>query len=324
MKDDRQRKTPFFTKLKEYGMNNVTPFDVPGHKLGKIKNDMMDFVGANTFMLDANAPIGLDTLGKPHGVIKEAEKLMAEAFHADKSYFLTNGTTTGILAMIMSTCRANDKIILPRNVHKSVINALILSGAMPIFVKPDIDSDLGIANGVTYDAYAAAIEEHPDSAALLIINPTYFGVASDIERITALAHENDILVLADEAHGAQFYFSDNLPMGAMDAGADISATSVHKTGGSFTQSSVLLTKGRRIDHTRLRTTLNMLQSTSPSGLLMASLDVSRKVLYFEGKRRIDKLLKIAEKAREELSKVPGIKVIDNEYIEKRGDFSFDS
>ncbi len=323
LKEERQRRTPFFTKLKEYGLHNITSFDVPGHKLGKIKNDMMDFVGENTFLLDANAPIGLDTLSRPTGVIREAERLMAEACHADKSYFLTNGTTTGILAMIMSTCRANDKIILPRNVHKSIINALILSGAMPIFVHPDIDGDLGIANGVTYEAYAHAIEEHPDAAALFIINPTYFGVSSDIRRITELAHDNDILVLADEAHGAQFYFSDKLPMNAMDAGCDMSATSFHKTAGSFTQSSVLLTKGRRIDHTRLRTTLNMLQSTSPSALLMASLDVSRKTMYFEGDRRIDKLLHIADKARTELSRIPGIKVIDKEYIMKRGDFDYD-
>lgn len=323
MKEDRQHKTPFFTKLKEYGMKSVTPFDVPGHKLGKIKNDLLDFIGQNTFLLDSNAPIGLDTLSKPSGVIKEAEKLMAEACHAERSYFLTNGTTTGILAMIMATCRANDKIILPRNVHKSVINALILSGAMPIFVKPDIDIELGIANGVTYENFANAIENHPDAKALFIINPTYFGVVSDIKRITDLAHENDMVVLADEAHGAQFYFSDKLPLSAMDAGSDISATSVHKTGGSFTQSSVLLTQGKRIDHIRLRSTLNMLQSTSPSALLLASLDVARKTMYFEGKKRIDKLLDIAEKARQSLKTIPGIKIIDRDYIMDRGGFDFD-
>ncbi|MFA5290259.1 MAG: aminotransferase class I/II-fold pyridoxal phosphate-dependent enzyme, partial [Candidatus Izemoplasmatales bacterium] len=297
MKDERQYRTPFFTKLKNYGTSDVAPFDVPGHKLGRIKNDLLDFIGPNTFRLDANAPIGLDTLSKPQGVLREAEKLMASAFNADKSFFLTGGTTTGILAMIMATCRANDKIILPRNVHKSVINSLILSGAIPVFVKPDIDIELGIANGVFCETYEDAIQNHPDAKALFIINPTYFGIASDIETITKIAHENDMLVLVDEAHGAQFYFSDRLPMTAMDAGADISATSIHKTGGSFTQSSVLLTKGKRIDHLRLRSTLNMLQSTSPSSLLMASLDVARKTMYFEGKRRIDKLLNMAEKTR---------------------------
>ncbi|NLF49103.1 MAG: aminotransferase class I/II-fold pyridoxal phosphate-dependent enzyme [Acholeplasmataceae bacterium] len=323
LKDDRQHKTPFFSKLKEYGQSNVVPFDVPGHKLGKIKNDLLDFVGVNTFLIDSNAPLGLDTLSKPHGVIKEAEKLMAEACHADRSYFLTNGTTTGILAMIMATCRANDKIILPRNVHKSVISALILSGAMPIFVKPDIDIELGIANGVPYETYEEAIREHYDAKALFIINPTYFGVASDMARLTELAHEFDMVVLADEAHGAQFYFSDKLPLSAMDAGADISATSIHKTAGSFTQSSVLLTKGKRVDHVRLRSTLNMLQSTSPSALLLASLDVARKSMYFDGPKKIDKLLEMARKTRMNLRTISGIKVIDKDYIVTRGGFDFD-
>lgn len=324
MKDDKQNKTPFFTKLKEYGLSNVTSFDVPGHKLGKISNELEDFIGQNAFLLDSNAPLGLDTLSKPRGVIKEAEKLMADACHAEKCYFLTNGTTTGILAMIMATCRANDKIILPRNVHKSIINALILSGAMPIFVKPDIDIELGIANGVLYDTYAEAIGNHPDAKALFIINPTYFGVVSDIKRITELAHENDITVLVDEAHGAQFYFCDKLPLSAMEAGADISATSIHKTGGSFTQSSVLLAQGKRIDHVRLRSTLNMLQSTSPSSLLMASLDVARKTMYFEGQQRIVKLIEMADKARENLKTIPGLKVVDRDYIINRGGFDFDS
>ncbi len=323
MKDERQYRTPFFTKLKNYGTSDVAPFDVPGHKLGRIKNDLLDFIGPNTFRLDANAPICLDTLTKPQGVLREAEKLMASAFNADKSFFLTGGTTTGILAMIMATCRANDKIILPRNVHKSVINSLILSGAIPVFVKPDIDIELGIANGVFCETYEDAIQNHPDAKALFIINPTYFGIASDIESITKIAHDNDMLVLVDEAHGAQFYFSDRLPMTAMDAGADISATSIHKTGGSFTQSSVLLTKGKRIDHLRLRSTLNMLQSTSPSSLLMASLDVARKTMYFEGKRRIDKLLNMAEKTRMALKSIPGLKIVDQDYATSRHGFTFD-
>jgi lysine decarboxylase len=173
------------------------------------------------------------------------------------------------------------------------------------------------------ETYEDAIQNHPDAKALFIINPTYFGIASDIESITKIAHDNDMLVLVDEAHGAQFYFSDRLPMTAMDAGADISATSIHKTGGSFTQSSVLLTKGKRIDHLRLRSTLNMLQSTSPSSLLMASLDVARKTMYFEGKRRIDKLLNMAEKTRMALKSIPGLKIVDQDYATSRHGFTFD-
>jgi arginine decarboxylase len=323
LKDERQYKTPFFTKLKAYGTSDVSPLDVPGHKLGKIKNDLMDFTGQAVFTLDANAPIGLDTLGKPQGVIKEAEKLMAYACGADKSYFLTNGTSVGILAMIMSTCRANEKIILPRNVHKSVINGLILSGAIPIFVKPDIDIELGIANGVFFESYEEAIKNHPDAKAVFVINPTYFGITSDLARITDFAHENDMVVLVDEAHGAQFYFSEKLPLTAMAAGADISSISMHKTAGSLTQSSVLLTKGKRVNQIRLRTTLNMLQSTSPNSILIASLDVARKTMYFEGERRINKLLAMAEGTKNMLKQIPGLKIIDSEYLKNRPGFNLD-
>ncbi len=323
MKDNKQLKTPFFTKLKEYGMSNVAPFDVPGHKLGRIENDLQKYVGKKMYLLDANSPVGLDHLNKPTGVILEAEKLMAEAMHADKAYFLTNGTTTGILAMIMSVCKANDEIILPRNVHKSVINGLILSGAYPIFITPNIDESLGIANDVSFEEGKKAIDNNPNAKAIFLINPTYFGVVSDLKRITAYAHEKGLVVLADEAHGAQFYFSDKLPESAMSAGVDICATSMHKTAGSLTQSSIILSQGPRIDHIRLRTTLNMLQSTSPSSLLMASLDVARKTMYFQGEKRINKLLNLAKIAREGLKTIQGITVIDKEYLIKNDCFNVD-
>ncbi|HKL61465.1 MAG TPA: aminotransferase class V-fold PLP-dependent enzyme [Acholeplasma sp.] len=323
MKDDRQKLTPFFTKLKAYGLSDVVPFDVPGHKLGRLPNDFTDFTGVNTYLLDANAPRGLDTLSKPTGVIKEAEALTAEAFGADHAFFLTNGTTAGIIAMIMATCRANEKIILPRNVHKSVINALIFSGAVPIFVKPDIDNHLGIANGLSFTMMKKAIDDNPDAVAVLVINPTYFGVTSDLEAIVEYAHEKDMMVLADEAHGSQLYFSDLLPIGAITAGADISATSMHKTGVSLTQSSILLTKGNRVDLNKIQSTLNMIHSTSPSALLMASLDVARKQMYFEAKSHIARVLELKKEAVIKLNSIKGISVLEESYAQKRGFTDFD-
>ncbi|MFA7076301.1 MAG: aminotransferase class I/II-fold pyridoxal phosphate-dependent enzyme [Candidatus Izemoplasmatales bacterium] len=323
MRDSNQTKTPFFTKLKEYGMSHVAPFDVPGHKLGRIDNDLQKFVGKKLYLLDSNSPVGLDHLNYPTGVISESQNLMAQAMGADKSYFLTNGTTTGILAMVMSVCKANDKIIMPRNVHKSVINGLILSGAMPIFIKPNIDEYVGIANDVSFDEVKKTIDENKDAKAIFIINPTYFGVVSDLKQITDYAHKHDMVVMVDEAHGAQFYFSHRLPLSAMEAGADISATSMHKTAGSLTQSSVILAKGERIDHQRLRATLNMLQSTSPSSLLMASLDVARKTMYFQGKNKINNILKLAKVAREKLKSINGISVIDKDYLLEQGCYDYD-
>ncbi len=323
MKRDKQYKTPFFTKLKQYGEKNIAPFDVPGHKLGRIPNDLIDYTGKQVYLLDSNSPIGLDHLNKPTGVILESEQLMADACKADKAYFITNGTTIGILAMILTACKANDKIILPRNVHKSVINGLILSGAIPVFVKPNINKDLGIANDITYNNVEEAIQENPDAKAVFVINPTYFGVISDLVQITELAHKNNMLVLVDEAHGAQFYFSDKLPISAMEANADMTALSMHKTAGSFTQSSVILCKGILVDNSRLRSSLNMLQSTSPSSLLMASLDVARKTMYFEGAKKIDSLLTMAKAARMKLAKIPGIQVFDKDYFLKTNSFDYD-
>ncbi|MGI6781428.1 MAG: aminotransferase class I/II-fold pyridoxal phosphate-dependent enzyme [Acholeplasmataceae bacterium] len=322
-KDERQQKTPYFTKLKAYTESKPISLDVPGHKLGKINNELLEYTGPNIFKLDANAPKGLDNLSKPKGVIKEAQELMAEAFGADCAYFLTNGTTQGILAVMMSVCRANQKILLPRNVHKSVINGLILSGAIPVFMKPNIDNNLGIANGVSLETAKNAILENPEAKAIFLINPTYFGVVSDLTEIVKLAHKHDMKVIVDEAHGGHFYFSNKLPLGAIEAEADLSIVSIHKTVGSMTQSSVILTKGKRVDHNRLEATLNILNSTSPSGLLMASLDVARKTMYFEGTKKLDKLVKMTKDARNKINQIPGIEAITKDYFIKKGEYDSD-
>ncbi|MCR3905536.1 MAG: aminotransferase class I/II-fold pyridoxal phosphate-dependent enzyme [Tenericutes bacterium] len=315
--------TPFYTKLLEYAESNTICHDVPGHKLGHLKNDMIDYAGNQMYKLDANAPRGLDNLNRPTGVIKEAAELMADAFGAEKAYFLTGGTTMGILSMIMSVCRAKEKIILPRNVHKSAINALILSGAVPIFVKPYIDSELGIANHMEYLDIETAIIENPDAQAVFVINPTYFGVTSDLKRIVDLAHEHDMMVMVDEAHGSHFPFSDQLPMGSMEAGADMGSCSLHKTVGSLTQSSILITQGPRVDHIRLRSTINMIQSTSPSSLLMASLDVARKTIYNDGPKQLPILIEMAKKTREEINLIPGLKTVDETYFKTKNAFGYD-
>lgn len=321
MKD--HTKTPYLTKLKAYATKGVTPFDVPGHKLGRLSNDLSDFTGIHMFQLDANAPRGLDTLSKPTGVIKEAQELMADAHHADKAFFMVSGTSGAIISMIMTSVKANEKIILPRNVHKSIINALIFSGAMPVFVKPDMDHNLGIANGMSYAGFLKALEDNPDAKAVLIINPTYFGVTSDIVNITKKAHEHGLIVMADEAHGAQFYYSDELPISAMAAGCDLSALSIHKTDSSLTQSSVLLLQHDRVDEKRLQSTINMIQSTSPSSLLMASLDASRKEMVLHGRAGISHALSLKKKYLEDLKRIPKLEVLDIAYSERRGFPDFD-
>ena len=260
----RQEHTPLLDAIKKYVESEPVPFDVPGHKMGSLKTELSDYAGEMLYRLDINAPIGLDNLYHPNGVIKEAEDLFAEAFGADEAIFSVNGTTGGIMTMIVGIIDAKDKIILPRNVHKSVINALILSGGIPIFVAPDVDQDTGIANGVPTENYVKAMDENPDTKAIFVINPTYFGITSDLKAICEEAHKRGIIVIVDEAHGAHLHFNDSMPLSAMEAGADISSLSVHKTGGSLTQSSVILVKKDRVNFSRIQRVFAMFSSTSPN------------------------------------------------------------
>lgn len=319
-----QAETPYFSALKNYVDQKIVPFDVPGHKMGSLNNELKDMIGEAVFKMDVNQPRGLDTLSHPTGVIKKAEVLMAEAFCADKAYFLVNGTTVGILTMMMAAVKAKEKIIMPRNVHKSAISALVISGAVPVFIEPHIDDELGIANGISLDSLRKAIKDHPDAKAVFIINPTYFGVTSDIVRIVKLAHEHNMAVLVDEAHGSHFQFSRKMPRSAMSAGADVSSMSIHKTGGSLTQSSLLLLKNHgRVSRAKIEAVLNMLQTTSPSAVLMASLDVARKELFFNGKKYLDNALELANQARMRLNKIKGIRAIKKEDIKNAYNYDYD-
>ncbi|MEA4822088.1 MAG: DegT/DnrJ/EryC1/StrS family aminotransferase [Erysipelotrichales bacterium] len=320
----KQNKTPFFDALVSFNNEGIIPFDVPGHKRGRLVNEFVKEVGTKTMELDANLPRGLDNLNSPTGVIKESSKLLADAFGADYGFFLVNGSTVGILAMISSVIKANDKLILPRNVHKSAISGLIISGAVPIFVDPDIDEELGIANGVSFEKYKEAIIENPDAKAVFIINPTYFGVVTEIKKIIDFAHENDMAVIADEAHGSHFAFSRLMPRHAISLGADLSTGSLHKTGGSLTQSSIMLMNDNKfVTATRVRSILSMLQSTSPSSLLLASLDVARKGLALYGSDLLKKAVDLSHYACKQIGKIPGLKTYDDSYFKNTGCYKHD-
>lgn len=321
---NRQEKTPFYTKLLEYANSDVASFDVPGHKLGNISNEMIRNNGEMIYKLDANAPRGLDNLNHPHGVIKEAEEICAEAFGADHVFFLVNGCTCAIQVMLMSVVKENDYILLPRNSHKSVVNALIISGSNPIFMEPEYDEEYGFAKNMDFEVVKKAIDNNPFAKAIFIIHPTYFGEVSDLGRIIEYAHSKNMLVLVDEAHGTHFSFCDALPASAISLGADLVATSMHKTGLSLTQSSILMTKGDRINTTEIRTTINILQTTSPSSLLVASLDVARKELYFETQEKLSKILKKVNDFRKKAKETfKNIDVLDREYFKNNNTYIYD-
>lgn len=317
-----QGKAPIYEALEKYKSMRVVPFDVPGHKQGRGNPELTNFLGQKCLSVDVNSMKPLDNLVHPVSVIKEAEELAADAFGAQHAFFMVNGTTAAVQAMIMSVCKQGDKIIMPRNVHRSAINALIISGAIPVYVNPGVNKLLGIPLGMSVVEVQKAINENPDAKAIFLNNPTYYGICSDLRTITELAHRHNMYVLVDEAHGTHFYFGDNMPVSGMAAGADMSAVSMHKTGGSLTQSSFLL-KSARLSTGHVRQTINLTQTTSGSYLLLSSLDISRRNLALDGKSIFKKVSSLAHYAREEINKIGGYYAFSTELINGDSVFDFD-
>ncbi|NLK95675.1 MAG: aminotransferase class I/II-fold pyridoxal phosphate-dependent enzyme [Clostridiales bacterium] len=314
--------TPIHKALEEVRDNRLVHFDVPGHKGGRGNKELKYFLGEDCLKLDVNSMKPLDNLCHPTSVIKEAQDLAAEAFHANESFFIVNGTTAAVQGMIMSTCKTGEKIIMPRNVHRSAINALVICGAIPIYINPGTNKKLGIPLGMSINEVKKAIKENPDAKAIMVNNPTYYGICSNLKEIVKIAHENNMLVLVDEAHGTHFYFGENLPISAMDAGADMAAVSMHKTGGSLTQSSILLCS-KSVNADYVRQVLNLTQTTSGSYLLMSSLDIARKNLSLNGKELIKKTLDFANYARNEINKIGGYYAYGEDIIDGDEVFNFD-
>jgi len=316
-------RTPLLDALLKYDDDKVILFDVPGHKHGNGNKELADVFGEKLLRLDVNSMKRLDYINNPVSVIEESQKLLAELYGGEDSFFLVNGTSAGVQAMIMSICNPGDKIIMPRNAHKSAINALILSGAEPIYINPEYNSEIGIHYGVTFNDIHDAIAENPDVKAVFIINPSYFGVASDLKKIVDLCHMKNIAVLVDEAHGAHLKFSKGFPVSAMEAGADITAVSLHKTGGSLTQSSAIVMKSKIISKNDVREAINLSQTTSASYILMASLDVARKNIEERGHKTFNSILNLSKYCRDEINKIEGFSVIGRELINENSFYDFD-
>ncbi len=325
MAKNEQKKTPYIAALKRYISEDVSPFDVPGHHMGNIDNEATELFGHEVYRCDVNAPLGMDNLSQPTGPIKEAEMLLAKACYADHAFFLINGTSSGIIAMILTAVKAGEKILLPRNVHKSIINAIVLSGAVPVYVMPKIDQDLEIANQPSLDDWKRAINKNPSAKAVFVINPTYFGSVGPLKQIVEYAHSKGMAVLCDEAHGAHYYFhTSKQPLSAMDAGADMSSVSFHKTAGSLTQSSVLLMHTDRFSPEEVQISLNIINTTSPSAILMASLDAARSFMASsEGKKAMEETYRLSAYVRKEIRKIPGFLDEGRKHFLANGSFDYD-
>lgn len=320
----KQIETPLFSSLLEHAKKNPIQFHIPGHKKGNgMDPTFREFIGDNALSIDLINIAPLDDLHHPKGKIKQAQDLAAKAFGADHTFFSVQGTSGAIMTMVMSVCGPGDKIIVPRNVHKSVLSAIIFSGATPIFVHPEIDSELGISHGITTNAVKEAILNNPDAKAVLVINPTYFGFVADLKSIVELAHSHGLAVLVDEAHGVHIHFHNELPISAMQAGADMAATSVHKLGGSMTQSSILNVREGIVNVHRVQSVLSMLTTTSTSYLLLASLDVARKRLATVGEELLTNTIRLANNARNKINSIDGLYCPGYDLVGKEATFNFD-
>ena len=283
-----QTRAPIYEALEQFRSMRVVPFDVPGHKRGRGNPELVQLLGESCVGLDVNSMKPLDNLCHPVSVIREAEELAAQAFGAAHAFLMVGGTTSAVQSMVLSAVKGGEKIILPRNVHRSVMGALVLCGAIPVYVNPECDHRLGIPLGMRLAEVERAILENPDAKAVLVNNPTYYGICSDLRGIVELAHRHGMLCLADEAHGTHFYFHEELPLSAMEAGADMAAVSMHKSGGSLTQSSLLLT-GPGVQPGTVRQIINLTQTTSASYLLLSSLDIARRNLALRGRAEFQRL-----------------------------------
>ena len=322
MKQLTQERAPIYEALERFRKMRVVPFDVPGHKRGRGNPELAALLGETCVQMDVNSMKPLDNLCHPVSVIRDAEILAAEAFGAAHAFLMVGGTTSAVQSMVLSVVARGEKIILPRNVHRSVMGALVLCGAIPVYVNPACDDRLGIPLGMRVSDVERAIRENPDAKAVLVNNPTYYGICSDLRSIVDLAHRNGMLCLADEAHGTHFYFGENLPVSAMAAGADMAAVSMHKSGGSLTQSSLLLA-GPAMSEGHVRQIINLTQTTSGSYLLLSSLDISRRNLALRGKEAFARVVELAEYARREINAIGGYYAFSRELCNGDSIYDFD-
>ncbi|ACV64669.1 Orn/Lys/Arg decarboxylase major region [Desulfofarcimen acetoxidans DSM 771] len=315
---------PIINALKKYINDGVIRFHMPGHK-GRADNTscLKGFLGGKVLAADVTNVPGMDDLHQTQGVIKESQSIAASVYGADKTYFLINGSSCGLQALVITVCGPGDKILVPRNMHRSILSGIILSGAVPVFYSPEYDSDWQISLGTDPEIISNCLQTHPDIKAVLVVNPTYQGITSDIASIAEIVHARNIPLLVDEAHGPHFIFHERLPETSLSAGADAVVQGTHKLLSAFTQASMLHLKGKRVNMERLEATLRLLQSTSTSYLLLASLEAAVAQMAQYGGQLIEKSLHLSQLLRDGVAAVDGLSAFGFEITGKRGVYGLD-
>ena len=319
-----QSRTPYFDVLLDYVDSGVIPFHTPGHMQGKgMDPALRDFLGDNVLAIDLTQIRGLDDLLQPTEAIDEAQRLAAEAYAANHSFFLINGSTSGNQVMMMTAVNPGEKIAIPRNAHKSAMGGLIMSGAHPVWMQPEVDESLHMDHTVTPETVRRTLDEHPDLAAVYVVSPTYYGVAADLAGIADVAHERGKPLLVDEAWGPHFHFHPDLPIDALEAGADLCINSTHKMLGSMSQTAMLHEHSTRIRLDRLKAVVKLFLSTSPNLVLVASLDVARRQMAMQGRALLQRTIDLANDTRRRLNEIPGVYCFGEEHVGKPGVFDLD-
>ncbi len=304
-----QQTAPLLEIAQRYLGIDDAPFYMPAHKRGQgIDRVFGDLIGKNIFRLDLPE---LPDLEEP---IAHAQTLAADAYGGDRTWFLTNGSTCGVQAMILATCGESDKILIGRNCHKAAISGLILSGANPIYLPTDYLPAFDLDLGVSPETLEIFLQKHPDAKAVMLVSPNYFGVCGELPQMAAIAHRFNVPLLIDAAHGAHLGFHPDLPISALQAGADLVVQSTHKMAGSLTQSSMLHLQGDRIDAVKIEQALTLLQSTSPNFLLMLSLDVARRQISLHGQELLTQTLQLANSARSQIEQIPNLYSFSNQQL----------
>lgn len=304
------RLLPLIHTLQVSARRPHAPFYTPGHKRGVGASPALRrLIGEAALQTDLPELPELDNLFAPTGAIAQSQALAAQTFGADHTYFLVNGSTCGVMAAIAATCGEGDKIILPRNVHQSVISGLILTGAQPIFIQPPYDATTDLTYGLTVEAIATTLAQHPDTKAVFVLSPTYQGICPDLDAIATVVHAQNLPLIVDEAHGAHFAFHPDLPASALSCEADVVVQSTHKTLGALTQAAMVHLQGDRVDPNRMQRALQLVQSTSPNYLLLASLEAATVQMAEQGEQLMTQTLGLAQRARQALGELPGIAIV---------------
>ncbi|MDW8059832.1 MAG: aminotransferase class I/II-fold pyridoxal phosphate-dependent enzyme [Thermomicrobium sp.] len=321
---DEQSRAPYLERWLAYLAEGVVPFSTPGHKQGRgAPPEFAAAFGAGALELDIPHDGGTYDTHLPTDPLDEAERLAAALWGAHDAVFLVNGSTTGNLAALLTLSRPGQPIVVTRAMHKSLLAGLILSGARPVYVVPEVDEETGFLLDVAPEAVERALQAHPDATAVAIVSPTYTGVTSDLRRIAALCRAYGVPLFVDEAWGPHLPFHPALPPAAIPSGADLAVTSLHKLAGALTQGALLLVSGDRIDPARVRAAVAMVQTTSPAAFLYASLDATRRRLALEGESLLARTLELAARARSALGAVPGLRVVGPELVARRPGAGFD-